>query len=508
MSPYIYRPVVIGVSSILGFALVSCSDPQEKAAVKLENEGFSFSVADFLRAASEGETAAVLDSFFDAGMAVDSADVAGRTALLQAVDAGHIGTTKYLIGKGADVNRVSASGSFPLLSAATQGDDQLVKVLLAAGADPRMKKGKRTALIAAAEGKYPKIVERLAASANHSELDTALQIASVTGSTAVIDILLTRGASVFTRSPENQTALMYAATAGNIDVVRLLLRNGANRYALDSEDQTAAAMAQASGHQEIAGLLNDPEPETTELAGYAEGDPRGTLLQVANATMGSMRGGGVSTAPMTGGGGFDSSGAGRAARERELPRLDGASIILPARAGGQVSPINSVARLHSYSEQQLPVMLEAVAKDGSGAEIRKLSGGAPDTPMNVKVKPGNLIPGTDLEVVKIERKFTHSKQGKGELVDTSQMIVKSQQSGASHLVRKGIPAKSNDTYATVGFGNGEVFEAHPDDEFQVVGDAAARYRMVEVRPTQFIIQNIETGETITVGRGGVVADNF
>ena len=507
MRSFIYRPVVIGVSSIIAVSLVSCSDPQEKAAVKLEEEGFAFSVSDFLRAASEGETAPVLDSFFNAGMAVDSADATGRTALLQAVESGHIGTTKYLIAKGADVNRISAAGSFPLFSAVKQGDDQLVKVLLAAGADPRMKKGKLTPLMEAAAGKHPKIVERLVASANHSELDLALQFASDAGSAPVVDILLIRGASVFARSPQNRTALMYAAAQGNMDVVRLLLKNGANRYALDGEDQTAAAMAQTSGHQEIASFLNDPDSDVTPLLGYPEGDPRGALLAVANATMGSMTGGGTTSAPAIGTSTHESteSSLDEVAPARELPRLNGASVTLPERVGGQVNSINSMARLHSYSEQQLPVMLETVADDGSGAEIRKLSGVAPDAPAEVKVKPGKVIPGTDLKVVGVERKFIHSKQGKGHLVDVSQMVVESERSGHRTLVVKGVPAKSDDTYATVGFGNGEIFDARPQDEFQVIGDAAARYRMLDVRPTQFIMENMETGETITVGRDGVVS---
>ncbi len=508
MNPLIYRPVVIGVSSILGVALVSCSDPQEKAAMELEGEGFSFSVSDFLRAAAEGEAAPVLDSFFTAGMAVDSADAAGRTALLKAVEAGHIGTANYLIEKGANVNHVTASGEFPLFVAVKLGDDQLVKALLAAGADPRMKKGRLTPLMEAAAGKHPKIAERLVASANHSELDLALQFAADAGSASVVDLLLTRGASVFARSPQNRTALMYAAAQGNMDVVRLLLKNGANRYALDGEDQTAAAMAQSSGHSEIAGFLNDPESDVTPLTGYPEGDPRAALLAVANAAMGSMTGGGTSSsAPTIGAGGFNASQSRQVGRipAQDLPRLDGASVVLPERVGKQVNSINSMARLHSYNEQQLPVMLETVAKDGSGAEIRQLSGGAPDSPAQVKVKPGKVIPGTDLKVVGVERKFIHSKQGKGELVDVSQMVVESERSGRRHLVVRGVPAKSSDTYATVGFGNGEVFDARPQDEFRVVGDAAARYRMVDVRPTQFVMENLETGETITVGRGGVVS---
>lgn len=51
--------------------------------------------------------------------------------------AGHAEVSKFLVDKGADVNRLNDLGQSPLAGAVFKGYDDVVRVLFAAGADPR-----------------------------------------------------------------------------------------------------------------------------------------------------------------------------------------------------------------------------------------------------------------------------------------------------------------------------------------------------------------------------------
>src|SRR5207244_7460459 len=95
-------------------------------------------------------------------------------------------------------------GSTPIAQAAELADARIVKMLLDAGAQP--------------EGANP-------------DGETALMLATKTGETAVVDMLIKAGANVNTVEKfHKQTPLMWAATAPKNagDLVKLLLAKGAD----------------------------------------------------------------------------------------------------------------------------------------------------------------------------------------------------------------------------------------------------------------------------------------
>ncbi|XP_059621039.1 ankyrin repeat and KH domain-containing protein mask isoform X3 [Phlebotomus argentipes] len=87
----------------------------------------------------------------------------GRTPLMKACRAGHICTVKFLIAKGADVNRQTTNNDHTPLSLACAGGHQaVVELLLKSGADPFYKlKDNSTMLIEAAKGGHIGVVQLL-----------------------------------------------------------------------------------------------------------------------------------------------------------------------------------------------------------------------------------------------------------------------------------------------------------------------------------------------------------
>lgn len=87
----------------------------------------------------------------------------GRTPLMKACRAGHICTVKFLISKGADVNRQTTNNDHTPLSLACAGGHQtVVELLLKSGADPFHKlKDNSTMLIEAAKGGHIGVVQLL-----------------------------------------------------------------------------------------------------------------------------------------------------------------------------------------------------------------------------------------------------------------------------------------------------------------------------------------------------------
>ena len=153
--------------------------------------------------------------------AVTSQDVAGVRALLDQPD--------------ANPNVEEADGATPLHYASKLGSEEMVAILLAAGAraDVANRYGV-TPLSLACESGSTRVVERLleaGADPNTAGAGgaTVLMTAARTGTVDVIKALLVRGADVnATEDTRGQTALMWAAAEGNVDALQVLIEAGAD----------------------------------------------------------------------------------------------------------------------------------------------------------------------------------------------------------------------------------------------------------------------------------------
>ena len=85
--------------------------------------------------ARDGETER-LAAYVETGVPVDLTDASGNTLLMLAAYHGHAATVAALTARGANADRVNDRGQSPLAGAVFKGEDDVVRVLLDAGADP------------------------------------------------------------------------------------------------------------------------------------------------------------------------------------------------------------------------------------------------------------------------------------------------------------------------------------------------------------------------------------
>ena len=238
---------------------------------------------------------------------------------------------KFLVGKGADVNKQDSQGYTPLTNAARQRQDATVKLLLSLKADPNIVDGNAmTPLIAAtmrdhvptvkalidggakieepgpqdfrplalalAENKYEAGKALMEAGADPSVASgvdglTPLMIAAsqsapaegarfMPGSTRPIDLaqgLIERKADVNAKSTTGMTALMIAAAHNNPPMIGLLMESGADPEAKNNQGQTASDVAQLNGNLEAAQAIKVlATAKAASAAPAPTGEPKST----------------------------------------------------------------------------------------------------------------------------------------------------------------------------------------------------------------------------------------
>jgi ankyrin repeat protein len=268
-----------------------------------------------MQAAGFGSPEAV-QLLLDSGADANAKNALDGTALIWAATDRR--KAAMLIGKGADVNARSKQGRTPLIVASTcDGCSDIVRMLLAKGADPKSKDSRGTSAVRMAasvdaesmrlllhagarpDGADGDGVTPLQAAAGSCDLDsvklllskgadvntsntfagkvkfgnidmtqlTPLMLAAPFCSEAVSKTLLDAGAKVNERDNRGMTALMLAiaSDAQNIGTVRLLIKAGADVNAKSKAGETALDWARKFQHPGILAAL--------DAAGARPGEP-------------------------------------------------------------------------------------------------------------------------------------------------------------------------------------------------------------------------------------------
>jgi quinoprotein dehydrogenase-associated probable ABC transporter substrate-binding protein len=237
------------------------------------------------------------------GWLAEGADITQE--LSNAVIANDLERVKFLVGKGADVNKADSQGWTPLTSAARQRHDKMAKALIDLGANVNESSDGMTPLVAAVMRDHVPTIKVLVENgadlneagpqgfsplalaitdnryeaakalmeggadlnvASNSEGLTPLMLIAaqtsaaegarfVPGSTRPIDIakaLVEKGADVNAKAKNGMTALMIAATHNSAPMIGLLMESGADAQAKNNLGQTATDVAEINGNLEAA----------------------------------------------------------------------------------------------------------------------------------------------------------------------------------------------------------------------------------------------------------------
>ena len=175
-----------------------------------------------------------------------SAWAAAYDDFAQAVKNKNPGAVTALLKRGMDLNTVDANGQAMLHICASAGDLEVVQALVGAGADVDKRNAyKETAIMLAALQGRLKVVEYLLskdAQINHPGW-TPLLYAATNGHDDVIKILLENYAYIDSSSPNGTTPLMMAVRGGHVSTVLLLLEEGADPVVKNENGDTALSWA-------------------------------------------------------------------------------------------------------------------------------------------------------------------------------------------------------------------------------------------------------------------------
>jgi uncharacterized protein len=206
----------------------------KKAKVDVTNEFGSSPLAEAVKLADDS----MVKMLLDAGANPESPNLDGETALMLAIKTGELPIVEMLINKGANVNTIEKfHNQTPLMwaAAATKNAGEMVKLLLAKGADMKAR--------ALYSDWQSQITSEPRAQYRPVGGLTALLYGARDGCDACVEELIAAGADVNMPTPEGVTPLMIALDNDHNDTAQLLLAHGANPSLWDWWGRTALYIA-------------------------------------------------------------------------------------------------------------------------------------------------------------------------------------------------------------------------------------------------------------------------
>ncbi len=149
-------------------------------------------------------------------------------------------------------------------------------------------------------------------------------------------------------------------------------------------------------------------------------------------------------------------------------------------------------RLKEYHEIKVPLLLESV--EGETARVKHVGEGETKTET---VRAGQTVGG--MKVVRVIER--HETDKNGEPVDVSRVELDDPSTKEHVLLVKDMPAKSATSYAVLTSPDRQTtITVKQGDVFQWPGNPGGSYKVLDLRPDQAVVQQIETKKMFTIPR--------
>ena len=209
-----------------------------------------------LHFAAHLESVDIIKLLLDKEISVNAKNTQQNTPLHIAAARGNLKTTISLVEKRATLNSVNLNGYTPLMLAAYGGKVEVVRYLTETGPNIGIH---TALLVAVERGHLDVIDFLLAIGADidgsHEALDiTPLIMATLRQNLPLVKYLVQKGADVnpSTADGRSKSALCAAASVGNLEITEYLLKEGADLKARDSYNMTPLAVAVLYNNTELA----------------------------------------------------------------------------------------------------------------------------------------------------------------------------------------------------------------------------------------------------------------